>query len=113
MRTSEILLVDDNPAHTDLTTEVLSRNRCPSRIHSVINGVEAVAFLRREEKYAHEILPDFVILDLNLPGMDDPCRARRSQRRPSAAEDSDRDLQYLRGASRTWSAVMNWERTAM
>lgn len=67
MRTTEILLVDDNPANTDLTTEVLSRNGCPSRIHSVINGVEAVAFLRREGKYAHEILPDFVILDLNCP----------------------------------------------
>jgi len=80
MRTTEILLVDDNPADTDLTTEVLSRNDCPSRIHSVINGVEAVAFLRREGKYG-------------------PCRARRSQRRPSAAEDSDRDLQYLRGAA--------------
>jgi len=36
----------------------------------VINGVEAVAFLRREGKYAHEILTDFVILDLNLPGKD-------------------------------------------
>jgi CheY-like chemotaxis protein len=44
MRTTEILLVDDNPADTDLTTEVLSRNGCPSRIHSVIYGVEAVAF---------------------------------------------------------------------
>jgi CheY-like chemotaxis protein len=99
MRTTEILLVDNNPADTDLTTEVLSRNGCPSRIHSVINGMEAVAFLHREGKYAHEILPDFVILDLNLPGKDGPCRARRSQRRPSAAEDSDRDLQYLRGTA--------------
>jgi chemotaxis family two-component system response regulator Rcp1 len=70
MRTTEVLLVDDNPADTDLTSEVLSRNGCPSRIHSVINGVEAIAFLRREGKYAHEILPDFVILDLNLPGKD-------------------------------------------
>ena len=52
MRTTEVLLVDDNPADTDLTSEVLSRNGCPSHIHSVINGVEAVAFLRREGKYA-------------------------------------------------------------
>ncbi len=70
MKTTEVLLVDDNPADSDLTSEVLARNGCPSHIHSVIDGVEAIAFLRREGKYAHEILPDFVILDLNLPRKD-------------------------------------------
>jgi chemotaxis family two-component system response regulator Rcp1 len=70
MRTTEVLLVDDNPADTDLTSEVLSRNVCPSNIHSVINGVEAIAFLRREGKYADAVLPDFVLLDLNLPRKD-------------------------------------------
>jgi chemotaxis family two-component system response regulator Rcp1 len=70
MRTTEVLLVDDNPADTDLTSEVLSHNGCPSHIHSVINGVEAIAFLRREGKYANALLPDFVILDLSLPRKD-------------------------------------------
>jgi two-component system, chemotaxis family, response regulator Rcp1 len=70
MRTTEVLLVDDNPADTDLTSEVLARNGCPSHIRSVINGVEAIAFLRREGKYANALLPDFVILDLNLPAKD-------------------------------------------
>jgi two-component system, chemotaxis family, response regulator Rcp1 len=70
MRTTEVLLVDDNPADTDLTSEVLARNGCPSRIHAVINGVEAIAFLRREGKYANATLPEFVILDLNLPAKD-------------------------------------------
>jgi len=70
MRTTEILLVDDNPADTDLTSEVLSRAGSPSHIHSVTDGVEAIAFLRREGKYAHARLPDFVILDLNLPKKD-------------------------------------------
>ena len=50
MRTTEILLVDDNPADTDLTSEVLARNGGPSHIHSVTDGVEAMAFLRREGK---------------------------------------------------------------
>jgi CheY-like chemotaxis protein len=68
MRTTEILLVDDNPADTDLTSEVLARSGCAS--HSVIDGVEAIAFLRREGKYANAILPDFVMLDLNLPKKD-------------------------------------------
>jgi len=70
MRTTEVLLVDDNPADTDLTSEVLARNGCPSHIRSVTNGVEAIAVLRREGKYANTLLPDFVILDLSLPGKD-------------------------------------------
>jgi CheY-like chemotaxis protein len=70
MRTTEVLLVDDNPADTDLTSEVLARNGCPSHINAVIDGVEAIAFLRREGKYANALLPDFVILDLSLPGKD-------------------------------------------
>ena len=70
MRTTEVLLVDDNPADTDLTTEVLARSGCPSHIHAVTDGVQAIAFLRREGKYAHATVPDIVILDLSLPGKD-------------------------------------------
>ena len=70
MRTTEVLLVDDNPADLDLTSEVLSRNGCPSHVHAVSNGADAIAFLRREGRYANEKLPDFVILDLNLPKKD-------------------------------------------
>jgi chemotaxis family two-component system response regulator Rcp1 len=70
MRTTEVLLVDDNPADTDLTTEVLARNGCPSHIHAVMDGAEAIAFLHREGKYANALRPDFVILDLSLPGKD-------------------------------------------
>jgi CheY-like chemotaxis protein len=70
MRVTEILLVDDNPADTDLTSEVLSRNVCPSHIRAVVDGAEAIALLRRDGKYANSILPDFVILDLSLPKKD-------------------------------------------
>jgi chemotaxis family two-component system response regulator Rcp1 len=67
MRTLEILLVDDNPADTDLTSEVLASHSCPSHIHPVLDGVEAIAFLRQKGKYGNALVPDFVILDLNLP----------------------------------------------
>ena len=70
MKTTEVLLVDDNPADTDLTSEILSRNGCPSHIHAVVNGAEAIAYLRQEGKYASAPRPDFVILDLNLPKKD-------------------------------------------
>jgi CheY-like chemotaxis protein len=70
MITPEILLVDDNPADTDLIAEVWARNGRSSNIHAITDGVEAIAFLRREQKYAHALVPDFVILDLNLPKKD-------------------------------------------
>jgi chemotaxis family two-component system response regulator Rcp1 len=34
------------------------------------DGVEAVAFLRREGPYAHVARPDLILLDLNLPRKD-------------------------------------------
>ncbi|HEV8046670.1 MAG TPA: response regulator [Terriglobales bacterium] len=70
MRITEVLLVDDNPADADLTSEVLASHGRPCRVHAVSSGVEAVEFLRRQGKYANEIIPDFVILDLSLPGKD-------------------------------------------
>jgi CheY-like chemotaxis protein len=70
MRTFEVLLVDDNLADADLTSEVLTRNRCQIHVHIVTDGVEAIEFLRREKRYANALLPDFVILDLNLPKKD-------------------------------------------
>jgi chemotaxis family two-component system response regulator Rcp1 len=70
MRATEILLVDDNPADSQLTAEVLASNSGPSHIQSVTGGVQAIAFLRREGEYVNVLLPDFVILDLNLPYKD-------------------------------------------
>jgi chemotaxis family two-component system response regulator Rcp1 len=70
LKMTEILLVDDNPADTDLTRDVLAHNGCPSHIYAVADGVEAIAFLRREGKYVNALPPDFVILDLNLPKKD-------------------------------------------
>ena len=70
MRTAEILLVDDNPADTDLISEVLTRNGYPSHISCLTNGVDAIEFLHRAGKYADAMVPDLVILDLNLPKKD-------------------------------------------
>jgi two-component system, chemotaxis family, response regulator Rcp1 len=67
MRATEILLVDDNSADTGLTSEVLARSGWPSHIHALTDGAEAIAFLRQERKYAKALLPDFVVLDLDMP----------------------------------------------
>ena len=63
----EILMVDDNPADIDLTTEVLARSKADFHVNAVNDGVEAISFLRRQGKYANAPLPDLVVLDLNLP----------------------------------------------
>jgi two-component system, chemotaxis family, response regulator Rcp1 len=66
----EILLVEDNPADVRLTTEALKEEKIYNNLHVVIDGVEALSFLRREGKYAKAVRPDLILLDLNLPKKD-------------------------------------------
>lgn len=66
-RPIEVLLVEDNPADVRLTQEALREGKVRNRLHSVPDGVEALAFLRREGKYADAVRPDLILLDLNLP----------------------------------------------
>ena len=65
-----ILLVEDNPGDVELAREALAEGGMGSRVSVVSDGVEALAFLRREGRYADVGRPDFVILDLNLPRKD-------------------------------------------
>jgi two-component system response regulator len=66
----EILLVEDSPSDALLTREALRGSKLLNTIHLVDNGVDAIAFLRREGAYAHVPRPDLILLDLNLPKMD-------------------------------------------
>ncbi len=63
----EILLVEDSPSDIDLTREALEDTRVRNRLSVVTDGVEALAFLRNEGKYADVPHPDLILLDLNLP----------------------------------------------
>lgn len=65
-----ILMVEDNPGDARLTTEALKENKLANDLHHVLDGVEAMAFLRREGQYADAPRPDIVLLDLNLPRKD-------------------------------------------
>ncbi len=65
-----LLLVEDNPADVDLTRENLEDAKILNDLHVASDGVEAMAFLRREGDYAKAPRPDLVLLDLNLPRMD-------------------------------------------
>ena len=63
----EILLVEDNPGDVRLTLEALKESKVHNNISVVTDGVEALAFLRREDKFSNSPCPDIVLLDLNLP----------------------------------------------
>jgi len=63
----EILLVEDSPDDADLTIDALRDGRVRNRVTVVDDGVDAMAYLRREDKYADAPRPDLILLDLNLP----------------------------------------------
>ena len=63
----EILMVEDNPGDIRLTVEALKEGKVRNNLHTVEDGVEALAFLRREGRYAEAPRPDLILLDLNLP----------------------------------------------
>ena len=66
-RPVEILLIEDNPADVRLTEENFEESKICNNLHVVVDGVEAMAFLRREGNYVNAVRPDLILLDLNLP----------------------------------------------
>jgi len=68
--TVEILLVEDNPGDVRLTREAWKEARIRNRLHIAEDGVEALAFLRREGRHSAAVRPHLILLDLNLPRKD-------------------------------------------
>jgi CheY-like chemotaxis protein len=66
----EVLLVEDSPGDVRLTQEAFRDANRSIRLQVVSDGVEAMAFLRREGCHVHAPRPDLILLDLNLPKMD-------------------------------------------
>lgn len=62
-----ILLVEDSPSEALLTKEALRQGKVHSTLHHVEDGVEALAFLRKQGGYVDAPRPDLVFLDWNLP----------------------------------------------
>jgi len=63
----EILLVEDNPGDERLTREALREKNIDHRLSVVKDGVDALAFLRRQGTHRDAPRPDLILLDLNLP----------------------------------------------
>ena len=66
----EVLLVEDDPGDVLMTQEAFEEHKVRNKLTVVSDGEEALAYLRREGKYADAPRPDLVLLDLNLPRID-------------------------------------------
>jgi two-component system response regulator len=66
----EILLIEDNAGDARLAREALRDAKVANNLNWVPDGVEGLAYLRREEKYQTAPRPDLILLDLNLPRKD-------------------------------------------
>jgi CheY-like chemotaxis protein len=97
MESIEILLVEDNPGDADLAREALATGKVLNHLNVVADGEEAMAYLRRQGKYAKSTRPDLVLLDLNLPKMDG--------RQVLAEIKSDEDLKSIPVVILTTSAA--------
>lgn len=64
----EVLVVEDSDADADLFAEALRQSGSHCHLNIVADGGEALAFLRREGRYARAPRPKLVILDLSIPG---------------------------------------------
>ena len=86
-RPVEILLVEDNAADVVLTRDALATSKIANTVSVVEDGVEAMAFLRREGIHADSPRPDLVLLDLNLP--------RKNGREVLAEIKADEELKVI------------------
>ncbi len=69
----DILLVEDEPAHAELTRRAIRKAGNANRIFIVSDGEEAFDYLYHRGKYEDSVkypLPGLILLDIKLPGID-------------------------------------------
>jgi len=64
---AEILLIEDSLPDIRLTERALKHGQLSYNVSIVRDGLEALAFLRRQNSYADAPRPDLILLDLGLP----------------------------------------------
>jgi two-component system, chemotaxis family, response regulator Rcp1 len=69
MKGIQILLVEDNEGDIVLTLEALSEGKLKNQVSVVRDGAEALDYLY-ERKNTPALLPDLILLDINLPKID-------------------------------------------
>jgi len=67
MEAMDILLVEDNPDHAELTRRALENGNVVNKVTWVKDGQEALDCLFRKGPYAAAARPGLILLDINLP----------------------------------------------
>lgn len=66
----EILLIEDNPGDIRLTVEALNESKIINNLNIVMDGEEALNYLKKKGKFSGRKRPELILLDLNLPKKD-------------------------------------------
>ena len=69
-RSVEILLVEDKQNDAILAREAFRAVKPEVRLHFAKDGMQCMAYLRKEDAFAGAPTPDLILLDLNMPKMD-------------------------------------------
>ncbi|MEW5720569.1 MAG: response regulator [Chloroflexota bacterium] len=110
---AQILLVEDNRMDVELTLDAFREARLMNAVHVAPNGQDALDYLFGRGRYADRAtypLPDLILLDLKLPGIDGFEVLRQIKTAPilkrlpiiiltSSREEGDRALSYDHGAN--------------
>jgi chemotaxis family two-component system response regulator Rcp1 len=70
LRPIEILLIEDSPTDILMARAALEQAKISNKLSVARDGVEGLAFLRREGGYPGAQRPDLILLDLNMPRKD-------------------------------------------
>lgn len=69
-RAVEILLVEDNEGDIELTREAFNDAVFSNNLHIAEDGDIALDYLFKRNGYEDAVIPDIILLDLNLPSTD-------------------------------------------
>ena len=108
----EVLLVEDSPGDVRLTQEAFREANRSHPSARASDGVEAMAFLRREGRHGNAPRPDFILLDLNLPKMDGREVLAHHQRGREPENDPNGHSDHVGGRRQTLRRAISFRRTA-